>query len=410
LNHRLKGIALLATASFAVAACGSTNNSTGNGTSSSPSATAAAMATTDSAAADVRTKLNLLLGEHLILASKATGAALGGRTPEFNAYGELLNKNGTDIGDLIGAAFGDDAKTKFNGIWSAHNGFFVDYTVGVATKDKAKQDKAVNDLVNTYIPQFSALISSATGLPEAAVTDLTKTHVLTTKDIVDAQGKKDWTATYTAIRKAYKHMQQIGDPLSEAITAKLASKFPGDAKFKGVDLRVALNQGLMEHLYLASDATGAALGGRTEEFNAAGAALNANGTDLGDAIGSLYGDDAKTKFNGIWSAHNGFFVDYTVGVATKNKAKMDKAVSDLTGTYIPQFSEFLASATGLPAAAVADLTKTHVLTTKDIVDAQAAKDVAGAAMKDRVAAQHMQQISDPLAKAIVAKLADKFKS
>jgi len=89
---------------------------------------------------------------------------------------------------------------------------------------------------------------------------------------------------------------------------------------------------------------------------------------------------------------------------------MDKAVTDLTGTYIPQFSEFIAGATGLPQTAVADLTKTHVLTTKDVVDAQGAKDYAGAATKDRAAAQHMEMIGDPLAKAIVAKNPDKFKS
>ena len=41
---------------------------------------------TDTAAADLRTKLNLALGEHIIFASKATGAALGGRTDEFAAY------------------------------------------------------------------------------------------------------------------------------------------------------------------------------------------------------------------------------------------------------------------------------------------------------------------------------------
>jgi len=70
---------------------------------------------------------------------------------------------------MIGAAFGNDARDSFNKIWSAHNGFFVDYTTGVATKDKAKQDKAVQDLTTMYVPQFAALISGATGLPVDAV-------------------------------------------------------------------------------------------------------------------------------------------------------------------------------------------------------------------------------------------------
>ena len=356
---------------------------------------------TDTAAADLRTKLDLALGEHIIFASKATGAALGGRNDEFAAYGDLLNKNGTDIGAMIGAAYGKDAEDAFNKIWSAHNGFFVDYTTGVAKNDKAMQDKAVNDLTTIYVPQFADFIAGATGLPKDAVVSLTTDHVLQTKAIVDAQAKKDWKATYAAIRTAYAHMQMIGDAIAPAIAAKFPDKFAGDPSNKGVDLRVGLNQLLQEHLYLASDATGAALGGRNDEFAAAGAALNANGTDIGAAIGSVYGDAAKDQFNQIWSAHNGFFVDYTTGVATKDQAKMDQAVKDLTTVYLPKFAEFLAGATGLPNDALTALIKEHVLTTKAVVDAQAKKDWTAAAAADRTAGQHMEMIGDPLAKAIV---------
>ena len=368
--------------------------------------TAGAM--TDSAAADLRTKLDLALGEHIIFAAKATEAALGGRADEFAAYGGLLNKNGTDIGAMIGSVYGADAADAFNKIWSAHNGFFVDYTTGVAKKDKAMQDKAVNDLTTIYVPQFAAFISGATGLPKDAVTSLTTDHVLQTKAIVDDQAKGDWKAAYADLRKAYAHMQMIGDAIAPAIAAKFPDKVAGDATNKGVDLRVALNQLLQEHLYLATDATDAALAGRADEFAAAGAALNTNGTDIGAAIGSLYGTDAGDAFNKIWSAHNGFFVDYTTGVAKKDQAMQDKAVNDLTTVYLPQFATFLASATDLPNDALTGLIKDHILTTKAVVDAQAKGDWAATAAADRMAGQHMESIGDPLAKAIVAKLPAKF--
>ena len=401
--------AALATTFFAVA-CGGSQPSSGaspmNGMSAAPAAAGSGAPT--SKAADLRTKLDLLLGEHLILASKATGAALGGRTDEYQAYANLLNQNGTDLGSMIGAAYGADAQARFNQIWSAHNGFFVDYTVATAKKDAAGQQKAVDSLTTTYVPQFSDFISGATGLDRATVAGLTKDHVVETKQIVDDQAAGNWDAVYPDIRKAYAHMQMIGDPVAGAIAKKMADKFPGEAAGKAVDLRVALNQLLQEHLYLASSATDAALGGRSGEFASAGKALNDNGNDVGAAIGSLYGADAQARFNQIWSAHNGFFVDYTTGVAKNDQAMKDRAVQDLTGTYIPQFSQFIAGATGLDQAAVAGLTKDHVLTTKDIVDAQGAKDPKGAALKDRTAAQHMEMIADPLANAIVAKLPQKF--
>ena len=86
------------------------------------------------------------------------------------------------------------------------------------------------------------------------------------------------------------------------------------------------------------------IGGRTDEFAAAGAALNTNGTDLGAAIGGLFGQEAEDEWNRIWSAHNGFFVDYTTGVATDDMAMQDQAVTDLTETYVPEFSSFLVRA------------------------------------------------------------------
>ncbi len=127
------------------------------------------------------------------------------------------------------------------------------------------------------------------------------------------------------------------------------------------------------------------------------------------AIGSLFGTEAQDAFNKIWSAHNGFFVDYTTGVATEDQAKQDKAVTDLTTSYVPQFAAFLAGATSLSEDGLAALITDHVLTTKAVVDAQAGGDATAAAAADLLAAQHMQMIGDPLAAAIVAALPDSFK-
>ena len=372
----------------------------------SPGASTGAGMTTDSPAANLRVDLNYLFGEHLILAAKATGAALGARTDEFNAYADLLNKNGTDIGAAIGGLYGQDAQDKFNAIWSAHNGFFVDYTTAVAQKDDAAKQKSVDNLTTVYVPQFSQFLSDATGLPLDAVTALVTEHVTTTAAVVDAQASEDWAATYKAIRTAYAHMSMIGDALAPAIAAK--NNLEGDASTPAVGFRTALDQLLQEHLFLATFATSAAIGGRTDEFTAAADALNANGTDIGAAIGKVYGTDAQDKFNSIWSAHNGFFVDYTTGVATKDQAKKDKAVSDLTTIYVPQFADFLAGATGLPQQDLETLTTEHVTTTAAVVDAQGSGDAAAAAQADRTAAMHMRMIGDPLAAAIVAAMPDKF--
>jgi len=362
----------------------------------------------DSAAADLRVSLDLLLSEHLVLAAKATGAALGGRTDEYEAYGDALTDNGLELGALVGAAYGDEAEGAFNDIWGAHNGFFVQYTTGVATDDMEMQDAAVASLTESYVPDFAELLAGATEIPQADLEELILHHVLTTKDIVDMQAAEDWPGAFEAIRDAFAHMAMIGDPLAAAIAGQYPEDFAGDNTTAPVDFRVALNTLLQEHMYLASFATGAALGGRMEEYEAAGGALTTNGTDLGGAVESIYGEEAGAEFNRIWAAHNGFFVDYTVGVATDDMDAQDEAVASLTNTYVPEFSALLAGATGLPQDTIAGLTASHVLSTKAVVDAQAEGDFAMAAELDRESAHHMRSIGDPLSVAIVASMPDKL--
>src|SRR5581483_4271242 len=183
-----------------------------------------------------------------------------------------------------------------------------------------------------YTQDFGAFLNSANpNLPKDVVAGLVKTHVLTLKDVVDAQAAGDGAKAFTALRAAAHHMQMIADPLAGAIAKQMPDKFPGMSDSKPAALRVALNNALREHAILAAFATNAALGGRQAEFQAAAGALDGNSQDVAKAIGSVYGQGAQDAFLPLWRKHIGWFVDYTVGVATKDKAKQDKAVNDLVG-------------------------------------------------------------------------------
>ena len=365
-------------------------------------------ATSATPAATLRTALNGLFGEHVILAAAATGAALDGRETEFKAAAGALDANSVEIARAIGSVYGADAEQAFLPLWRRHIGFAVDYTVGVATKDQPKQQKAVADLL-AYTQDFGAFLQSANPhLPKSVVADLVKHHVVTLKDVIDAQASRDWPRAYTAQRAASAHMKMIADPLASAIVKQFPEKFGGDPQAAASGLRTTLNVALREHAYLAGAATSAALGGRDAEFKAAAAALDGNSVDVARAIGSVYGTDAEQAFLPLWRRHIGFFVDYTVGVAAKDRTKQDKAVGDLIA-YTQDFGAFLQSANpGLPKSVVADLVKHHVVTLKDVVDAQAATDHARAFTAVRTAAAHMQMIADPLAETIVKQFPNRF--
>jgi len=359
-------------------------------------------------AADLRVGLNSLLGEHVLIAAVATSHALGGRDPAFKGAVGGLDANSIDISKAIGSVYGPDAEKAFLPLWRKHIGFFVDYTIGVATKDKAKQDKAVADLVS-YSEDFAAFLSSANpNLPKSAVAELVKGHILTLKAVVDAQAAGDWPEAYSAIRSAYCHMHMIGDPLAGAIAKQFPQKFNGAVDSPAANLRNTLNLALREHAIIAAMATGSALGGRDAEFKAAAGALDANSVDISRAIGSVYNADAEKAFLPLWRKHIGFVVDYTVGIATKDKAKQEKSVADLI-KYSEDFGAFLSSANpNLPKSAVAELVKGHVVTLKNVVDAQAAKEWPMVYSNLRTAASHMAMIADPLGVAIAKQFPEKY--
>lgn len=362
----------------------------------------------DSPAANLRTTLNLKLGEHIILALKATDAGLHGETASFDAYNVLLNTNGTDIGAMLGSLYGQDAQDAFNVLWSAHNGGFVAYTNAIAVGDQAQQDQALADLTGSFVPDFSTFIADATGLPLDAVTTLVAGHIEDTRVVIDAQAAADWPAAYAGVRTAFAHMQMIGDALAGAIVAKFPDQLAGDPTGAAVSFRVALNQLLQEHMYLVSFTSAAQLAGHADEMAAAIVALNTNGTDIGGAIGSLFGQAAADQFNVVWSAHNGLFVDYANGVLAGDQQAQDAAMAALTTDVVPQLSSFLAGATGLPEDVLTQLVTDHILNTKSVIDAQASGDAVLAAAADLSAAQHMQMIGDPLAAGIVTALPDSF--
>jgi hypothetical protein len=193
-----------------------------------------------------------------------------------------------------------------------------------------------------------------------------------------------------------------------AIAASLTLALPAQAQTSGSDLRVALNNTLSQHGYLAAAATGAALGGRSSEFKDAAGALDSNSVELSKAIGSVYGAEAETAFLSLWREHIGLFVDYATRVAKKDKKMQDAAVQRLVA-YADDFAAFLASANpNLPKDAVAGLVREHVTGLKAVVDAQGNRYFAMAYNQLRTAAAHMQMIADPLALAIAKQFPEKF--
>jgi hypothetical protein len=404
-------------------ACGSDDpkpSAAGDATSTATAAADAMSAATgvDTKASELRAGLTALLQEHVYLAGTAIATAVGAggdmNDPAVKSAVSTLDANSVALSDAIGSVYGKDAGDQFLALWRKHIGFFVDYTLGGATGDKAKQD-AARSALDKYRADFGAFLESATGgaggLTQQAVADDLQMHVSSLLAAVDAILAKD-PSVYSKLKDAASHMPMTARALAGSIVEQ--KKLEGDVAAPSSELRSGLTALLQEHVYLAGLAINQAVadGGdltKPATKDAVGA-LDANSVGLSDAIASVYGKDAGDQFLALWRKHIGFFVDYTIGGATGDTAKRDAAKAALDG-YRKDFGAFVESATKgkLTGDAVAADLQTHVNTLITAIDAVLAKDPS-VFPKLRAAAGHMPMTADALAGAIVASNPDTFGS
>ncbi|HET9059259.1 MAG TPA: hypothetical protein VFN61_05010 [Acidimicrobiales bacterium] len=366
------------------------------------SAGASAAALTNTPAAQLYAALDALLREHADLTATVVQTAItaGPSSASTKAALGALDQNTQALGGAIGSYYGAAAKASFLKLWRAHIGFFVDYTLGVAGHDQMKIAAAQKEL-NGYISQFSAFVHGATNLPTSAVAADLRGHVSTLEAAINAIVSKSPRAG-TLIDMAAMHMDGTAQVLAEGIAS--VKHVSGSVTGAGASLRAALTGLLVQHVADTGFVVQTAVANHgsltAPEVKGAIAALSANTNALGGAIGHYYGTAAEAAFLKTWRAHIGFFVNYTLGVATHDNAKVAMAQQDLNG-YISSFSAFLSGATKLPRAAVAADLKGHVTTLEAAINAivSASPD---AAQKLLMAEGHMAGTGAVLAQGIAS--------
>ncbi|CAN5636982.1 hypothetical protein BH23CHL7_BH23CHL7_00460 [soil metagenome] len=359
-----------------------------------------------SGAANLRVTLSRLLGEHGTLAIKAMRAGVDGAA-DFESAAGALEGNTADLQAAITSVYGDEAGDAFGEMWRNHIGFFVDYTVGLAGDDATMKQQALDRLDN-YRADFSQFLAGANpNLDAAELSAGLQVHVDQLVMQIEEYASGDFATAYDLERKAYMHLTMTGDLLAWAIVEQFPDKFPGATASPAADLRSALGRLLGEHGTLAIGAMRAGVDG-APNFEAAANALEGNTADLQAAIVSVYGDEGGAAFGELWRNHIGFFVDYTVGLATDDPAKKQQALERLDN-YRVDFGQFLAGANpNFDASAIADGLQVHVNQLVEQIEAYAADDFASAYDLEREAYMHLTMTGDALAAGIAAQFPEKF--
>jgi hypothetical protein len=368
------------------------------------SPTTAAVAPDATAAAALRATLTSLLSDHVWLAGNALDTAVRQqgdlKDPQVVGAVKALDANSVALAEAIGSVY-PDAEKPFLASWRQHIGFFVDYTLGKATKNDEQVAKAKDDL-DAYRTSFGELINSVVPeLPADAVADELKPHVASLFAAIDASvaGKPDYQ---TRLSMAADHMAMTAEVLAGGIAKN--KQLSGDVDGMASTVRATLTSQLTAHVWLAGNALDTAVQqkGDLKDPQVVGAvkALDANSVALAKTLGSVY-PEAEKPFLASWRQHIGFFVDYTLGKATKNDEQVAKAKDDLDA-YRTAFGELINSVVPeLPADAVAEELKPHVASLFAAIDAS----VAGKPdyqTKLSIAAEHMPMTAAVLTSGIVA--------
>ncbi len=373
----VKSLAMLLATAFLAAACSSSNSGSpaSQVRTSSPATTANPAG---SKAVDLRVRLDLLLGEQVMVVAKQAAAAAS-HNDEYTGYATLLTTNGNDIVAVVGSAFGNQAAAQFKQAWDIQNGYLIDYTIGVVTHNAAKSNGAMSGLQNGFAPQFAQVMSSLTQQPVGTMAQLSMQRVNELKTVLDDELAQSYATMYPDLHSAYMDGSLIGDPLAKRIVQLFSDKYPGDPSSRAADVRVSLNVLLQEHAYLATMATDAVVGARAADGAAALGALANNRKALVTVLGGLLGAAAEAPVAEVWATVDAGLIAYAgsgdAGAATR-------------------LSDGFASHTSALVPSSAETARDQVLATLKVVDDQRAKSYKQVAGDDHAAASAMQPLAD----------------
>ena len=374
-RHNVRGLKHAAAVALVmlVAACDLGNPQPSPSPSGSPAPNPAA-----TQAGDLRTHLDLLLGEQVMIVAKQAVAAVN-HTDDYTSYTRLLSTNTGELSGLWSRAFGNTTATRLAASWDTQNGYLVDYTIGVVTHDSDKSKAALSDLTQKFVPQFSQLVVDASHLPLDPVTLLLTQQTLENKTFVDDYGAQKYTQFYSDLRRAYAQASRFGDALSVEIADRFPDKFPGDPALRAVNVRVSANMLFHEHSYLATMATSAVVAGRNPEGTAAQSAMHDSAVAASAVIAPTVGIDASQIAN-QWEVEHDSLLRYARGDAAARSVLTSNFVNDL----------------GSRAHITKVLLLDHVNATLKVVDDQRAKNFAALADDDRAAATSTQPMADAI--------------
>lgn len=174
----------------------------------------------------LRSQLNRLLAEHVVLVEDLTRAAVT-NAPDFTAAGQIINGNTQDLAAAVDSLFGAAAAKEFQSLWAYHVEQLAAYSSATAAQDNARRDQARTDL-REFEARMAAFLESATGkrISSGSLSTALQSHDQMLMQHADAFAAKDYSTAQQIAHEAYAHMLDLSGELADAIGATAAARLP----------------------------------------------------------------------------------------------------------------------------------------------------------------------------------------
>ena len=345
----------------------------------------------------LRSRLERLLGAHVLLADEFVRTALLEQRPQNEAAAAAVDRNQEQLVAAVSEQAGSAAGRQFAAAWGGHIDLLGVYARTLQTGDTAGQQAARKQYVAAearLAQAFSAVVGGTVPLP--ALTAAATQHGNHLLDHAQAFAGEEYPRAYAIQREAFGHSIGAADALARGVAAsKRLSTAELDTPRRR--LQAALSGLFGQHMGVMVQAMRAAHDG-TPDFAAAGGAVNTNTTEVAGALRTLYGEAASRQFLDIWAGHVEALIAYAQADDDAGRADLREQGAD----YAPELARFLAGATEqrLPAIELAAALTEHDDHLRDSLDAYAAEDYQQSQELAERGYAHMFELSQGLATAV----------
>jgi len=362
--------------------------------------------TTKTPAADLRTTMAKVHGEHAYYTVIAMQKRFD-KAPDAAEAMNVLNANSNTAAMMISELYGQSAAKTFRSGWDNHVALLMNYVDATAAKNDAARKQATAALRANASTLATVLNNLNPHLGRKTLEQNLLVHEQYLLQSFDGYASGKYGTAYTAAHNAYARTTKIGAMMATAVAKQFPAKFKGTTtQTDAAYLRQQMGQGLGEHAILSILVLQKAHD-KAPDYANAKAALDKNTAALTASQRSLFGAGAAKTFNQQWNRHIADYEAYLKATLAGNEAGRKAAKADL-GDFVAKITAFQVNRLPLDKTMTYQANAMHGAHVITAIDSYHNANYAKTYQALRIGYNHMWMTGNDLSEAVVKKMPGKF--